>query len=392
MFNTFTQLVSVVHNEQMSFQLFPNEHSLSADMQISHLLTPRSISYFLIALLFGIPDLAWSATTIQNTLWLSVAVALFTLASQATILQIVFISYASILILQVFPELPGICIFGIYTIIIDWIDSGFFLRAFSLLGIFQISASLMFPHANAIDVVFSFIAPIILCVGLGFFLRWIHSRIHTLEEENATIVVETKTKLASLLHDTTAKDIAHIAVLVGDTLAKNDIPPHARQTLKEISIIATRASRNLRPMILDLSTARDQPLNDVLDDTRRMLSTRSITLTTRITGPNGDPLDSLSSVQHSVRIKQLLTLALREEATNVLKYAPDHSHAILIIDVGDTDTSLTFTNAIAKHPQSGMAGGYGLDNLRIQVERRRGTLDYSRIRDKWIFALEVPNE
>ncbi|MGV9183659.1 hypothetical protein [Arcanobacterium canis] len=208
----------------MSFQLFPNEHSLSADMQISHLLTPRSISYFLIALLFGIPDLAWSATTGQNTLWLSVAIALFVLASQRTILQVVFIAYTSILVVLTFPEVPGICIFGIYTIIVDWID-------------------------------------------LGFFLRWIHSRIHTLEEENATIVTETKTKLASLLHDTAAKDIAHIAVLVGDTLAKNDIPPHARKTLKEISTIAARASRNLRPMILDLSTARDQPLNDVLDDT-----------------------------------------------------------------------------------------------------------------------------
>ncbi|MGV9181876.1 sensor histidine kinase [Arcanobacterium canis] len=375
----------------MSFQLFPNEHSLSADMQISHLLTPRSISYFLIALLFGIPDLAWSATTGQNTLWLSVAIALFVLASQRTILQVVFIAYTSILVVLTFPEVPGICIFGIYTIIVDWIDSGFFLRAFSLLGIFQVSASLMLPHANAIDVVFSFIAPIILCVGLGFFLRWIHSRIHTLEEENATIVTETKTKLASLLHDTAAKDIAHIAVLVGDTLAKNDIPPHARKTLKEISTIAARASRNLRPMILDLSTARDQPLNDVLDDTRRMLSTRSITLTTRITDPKGNPLDSLSHAPHSTPITQLLTLALREEATNVLKYAPGHSHATLVIDVGDTDTSLTFTNAVAEHPHTGTTGGYGLDNLRIQVERLGGTLDYSRIRDE-CFALEVPNE
>ncbi|MDP9800839.1 two-component system sensor histidine kinase UhpB [Arcanobacterium wilhelmae] len=284
-------------------------------------------------------------------------------------------------------------VFGTYAIVVRWIDTDFKVRAIATLLIAQVGFTYFDPDPNTLARVVFFVLPIIFCITLGFFLRGQHHMIHSLEAENKEIEARTKADLASLLHDTTAKDIAHITVIAGDLLRSNTLSSAARDALEDIATIAGRSSRNLRPMILDLSsTTANKPLDVVPTETTRMLATRSITLTWNCADAEGEALSTPMRTLLPINIERLLSLAAREGATNILKYAPEGSTATATIAVGNGNASLTLTNAVAEQPvpTPDLTGGYGLENLAVRVERHHGTLDYGQIRDEWIFNLEVP--
>ncbi|WP_353067157.1 hypothetical protein [Arcanobacterium hippocoleae] len=144
------------------------------------------------------------------------------------------------------------------------------------------------------------------------------------------------------MHDTTAKDLAHVAILAQDVATRH---PELSGELSPLVAAATEASRRIRPMILSIDTAASKaPLSQVVWQAAQMLKTSRITLDTVIP----DDLDN------AVTRQQHLTgaLAVRECAANILKYAPADSVANLVIDT-DAEPgvlAISLSNKIADTP------------------------------------------
>ncbi|MDR6938546.1 hypothetical protein [Arcanobacterium hippocoleae] len=162
------------------------------------------------------------------------------------------------------------------------------------------------------------------------------------------------------MHDTTAKDLAHVAILAQDVATRH---PELSGELSPLVAAATEASRRIRPMILSIDTAASKaPLSQVVWQAAQMLKTSRITLDTVIP----DDLDN------AVTRQQHLTgaLAVRGCAANILKYAPADSVANLVIDT-DAEPgvlAISLSNKIADTPvTSGMSSGYGLANLGSRI-------------------------
>ncbi|RTE48452.1 histidine kinase [Actinotignum sanguinis] len=194
---------------------------------------------------------------------------------------------------------------------------------------------------------------------------------------------QTRQELARQLHDTTAKDLAHIAILAQDIAIRH---PDLSEELDKLVKVATSASRRIRPLILSMdTTATETPLSEVITQVTNMLRTRDITLEVNI---NGD-IDTLTTRQQ----RRTAALAIRECASNILKYAPAGSEANLVIEVTTAPNllALSLSNQIASQPQtSHMSSGYGLANLANRIRTEGGTIQSKAVDQQWITYITLP--
>ena len=109
---------------------------------------------------------------------------------------------------------------------------------------------------------FSSVLTAVLVLVIGLALRWQNGRRVLAEQEKETIrraATENRRELARQLHDTTAKDLAHVAVLAQDVTTRH---PELSSELLPLVVAATDASRRIRPMILSIDTAAtEMPLS-----------------------------------------------------------------------------------------------------------------------------------
>lgn len=230
------------------------------------------------------------------------------------------------------------------------------------------------------------IAVIVLVIGLA--LRWQNARRILAEHDREQIrksTVQTRKELARQLHDTTAKDLAHVTVLAQDIAVRH---PELSSEMNPLVQAATKTSRRIRPMILSIDTAASKtPLSEVVQQVKRMLQTRRITLDTVLP----ENLDNALSRQ------QLLTgaLAIRECSSNILKYAPADSEANLIIELQaeQKELTLSLSNEIADTPATtGISSGYGLANLDSKIREEGGTMEITNLGGQWLTYIVLPTQ
>lgn len=233
---------------------------------------------------------------------------------------------------------------------------------------------------------FSSVLTAVLVLAIGLTLRWQNGRRVLAEQEKETIrraAAENRMELARQLHDTTAKDLAHVVVLAQDVVTRH---PELSSELMCLVAAATDASRRIRPMILSNDTAASEVLlSPVVKQVKQMLKTRSITLDT----VTPEDLDN------TVTRQQRLTgaLAIRECASNILKYAPAGSEANLIIDIdtGPGTLTISLSNEIADAPVApGMSSGYGLANLGSRIRSEGGSMEASNLGSQWLIYITLP--
>lgn len=233
---------------------------------------------------------------------------------------------------------------------------------------------------------FSSLLSAVLVLAIGLALRWKNgSRVLAIQEKEQTLrsAEENRRALARQLHDTIAKDLAHVAVLAQDVATRH---PEISNELVPLVTAATEALRRIRPMILSIDTAaREMPLSKVAQQVVQMLNTRNITLDTDI----AKGLDNMATRQQHL----IGALAIRECGSNILKYAPECSEAHLVIDVDVQFGTLmiSLSNEIADTPQvPGMSSGYGLVNLGEKVRSEGGTMEVSNLNHQWLIYLTIP--
>lgn len=279
--------------------------------------------------------------------------------------------------------------FGAFAIIISWISSSRFVLA-AAATLVETGLTIAYSHGT-IAAVTSALATITFTLLPGLTLRWYQRRYadktseaNTLKKQVATIEADTRQALAGELHDTLAKDLAHLAI-TAQNLADNPDAAGSEQ-LQQLADSATSASRRIRPVILNLDSARmSSSLDEAISSAQTLLSTRAISL--QISTP-AQQLDVLLP-----RDTQFLaSLVVREGATNILKYAPENSEAELEVTIENDILTLSLSNTIAATPRqsNGLTGGYGIANLTDRVQREGGTLNFATFGNLWLLNAIIP--
>ena len=189
-------------------------------------------------------------------------------------------------------------------------------------------------------------------------------------------------QLAVQLHDTIAKDLAHIAIKA------QELSQPGCATPEELAALANQAiatSKRIKPTILQLDTESGRAnITETVSLVTKMLSTRNIALETEIS----ENLDPQVTRQQAL----LACLVIREAATNILKYAPTGTTASLeVTREPDGAITITTSNTIGDSPANiGTTGGFGLANLEHQITTNGGELEYSHTPARWILWATIP--
>ncbi|NMW82339.1 ATP-binding protein, partial [Mobiluncus mulieris] len=189
-------------------------------------------------------------------------------------------------------------------------------------------------------------------------------------------------QLAVQLHDTIAKDLAHIAIKA------QELSQPGCATPEELAALANQAiatSKRIKPTILQLDTESGRAnITETVSLVTKMLSTRNITL-------QNDVSENLAP-QVTRQQALLACLVIREAATNILKYAPTDTTASLeVTREPDGAITITTSNTIGDSPANiGTTGGFGLANLERQITTNGGELEYSHTPARWILWATIP--
>ena len=164
-----------------------------------------------------------------------------------------------------------------------------------------------------------------------------------------------RSELASQLHDTTAKDLAQIAMVAQQLSRQEHVTP---DELSSLARLASSAAKRIRPTILNLDSMQSRTnIAETVSLVAKMLFTRGILLERDI----DEGVDSCITRQQSL----LASLVIREACTNILKYAKAGSNASLVVSLLDDESvSISVSNEVADDGEiAGVTGGFGLANL-----------------------------
>ncbi|OCA95732.1 Signal transduction histidine kinase [Actinobaculum suis] len=331
--------------------------------------------------ILGLVDLSRVQAGIEITLALLLA-----LASRSILFEITFCLCVLHLKLST-PSEPGMLPLGVYLVIIIWIVRAWMLGAAILLLTVEVTKLLLTSNPTAQMFISVFLG--LLAVSIGLLLRWQSARLLSAEEEleNAREANAQNTReLIQELHDNTAKDLAHIILLTQDIAREH---PETAPRMEALGNIATHASRRVRSIISAQhasSPPSEKNINRVVRQIQKMLATRKITL--KYTLPE--------NIENKISPAQLKggILVLRECGSNILKYAPKHSKADLVIKFHPVSRELilSISNDVADgKPAPGVTSGFGLSNLRELVESQGGTLEAGALPgEKWLTYITLP--
>lgn len=291
---------------------------------------------------------------------------------------------------------------GIYVLVGVWLVRSWIIPGLLLLSVIEISQIAISPNPGlqVIGTLFSSGVTIALGLAIRYFrlktakanAQAEHSRRQAEQARREAELARREAReasslickqLAVQLHDTIAKDLAHIAIKA------QELSQPGCATPEELAALASQAittSKRIKPTILQLDTESGRANTaETISLVTKMLSTRNITLQIDVS-ENLDP--------QTTRQQALLTcLVIREAATNILKYAPAESTASLeVTREADGAIAITTSNLIDEHPAPGITGGFGLANLEHQITTNGGELEYSHTPTRWILWATIPTD
>ncbi|MFC5280754.1 sensor histidine kinase [Arcanobacterium canis] len=188
--------------------------------------------------------------------------------------------------------------------------------------------------------------------------------------------------LASLLHDTVAKELVQISLSAQHIASSH--PEDAE--LIALAELASQTSRRVRPMIMTLEAdAHRQSLAEVVDLSKKMLLTRNITLEVESFLPECGVVDAQQDL--------IAGLVVREGATNILKYAKASTTAAVSLSTETTGTlHISMSNEVATGELPTISGGFGLRNLQYRVEEVGGQIEFIKASSQWILTCALPSQ
>ena len=283
---------------------------------------------------------------------------------------------------------------GIYGICAAWIGRKRFVQAFLLFVLSQAVSYVQAPEDPISTVAFNIVFWLLAILGAGLGILFYRTRIRTLhgvaEEWRATARESedrVRHQIATDLHDSTARDLAHLALQAQHLADQESASPDELRALAEL---ASGAARKIRPLILQIDAERESAtIAEASELSATMLKSRSIALKSEI--PEG--------VDEELSRQQRLTgsLIIREAATNILKYAPAASEAELEVEHDDEGTlSILVISDISPEPlaptaEPGSSGGFGIANLADRVESEGGTFTFGAAGTRWIVNAILPS-
>lgn len=307
----------------------------------------------------------------------------FALSAWNTVFEFIFITTKILLTVFNFLDQLEMLDIGIFTIVVVWIIRSWFLPALAVLFLNETISFLVsdIPEAQLLSSIINI--PIVVSIGLA--LSWQKGKrilAEASKEKARQANLDIRSELAKQLHDTTAKDIAHIAIMLQDFTQQH--PEHSGQ-LRPIIDTAFTASRRIRPMILSLDTeAKELSTSQVVQQVKQMLTTRKIALETSIDSEIDNSLDS--------KLSKKINLVLRECGTNILKYAPPSSNASVEIYINHAKEQVTVSiiNQVAPGSHfTEITGGYGLLNLKQRLESEGDSLEFTQLDERWIINVTL---
>lgn len=306
---------------------------------------------------------------------------LFIVAVRYQIFEFVFI--ASYLLCNAFRLLGdfravSLCL---SVLLIVWLVRSWIIPAITLLILDYVISVAVTDYPD--QQIFASYVTTVLVLVLGFTLRKLYQNFAAKRLQAKEAAARTRHELAQQLHDTIAKDLAHVTILAQDfSKAHPELAPEIRPLVDA----ATSASQRLQPMILCIDTAAtDTKLSAVIQQVTAMLKTRNITLDIT-SSPNVDGTLTRQQAQTGA-------LALRECGANILKYAPVETHADLVVDAEAQPGVLTISisNEIAPTPQSpAISSGFGLNNLSRRISDEGGTMEITHLSKRWVVYITLP--
>lgn len=357
--------------------LFPNFDSLSGTRQIVFLLC--ALSVILIETfgadydLFEYELLFWCVS--------SALALLFIVAARYQIFEFVFIAcYMLCNALSLLGDFRAVS-FCLSVLLVVWLVRSWIVPAITLLILDYVISVAVTDYPD--QQIFASYVNTVLVLVLGFTLRRLYQNFQAKKLQAQKAAAQTRHELAQQLHDTIAKDLAHVAILAQDFSKTH---PELAPEIQPLVDAATSASQRLRPLILSIDTeATDTKLSGVIQQVTAMLKTRNITLDTTAS-PN---VDGTLTRQQS----QTGALALRECGANILKYAPPETHADLVVDTTAQPGILTMSisNEIAPDPQPpAISSGFGLNNLSHRISDEGGTMEITNLGQRWVVYITLP--
>ncbi|MCF2706481.1 hypothetical protein I6E29_04275 [Arcanobacterium haemolyticum] len=310
--------------------------------------------------------------------------------------EITYIALLASFLLFPWGESIGMPIVGAYFIVVNWIRRLWYKPA--VVACIVIEGVQIFDAIRYDSLLFQLVATIfsLLCTWfVGITLRNQDRRIAYLKQQadserkkavEATFKV--RRDLAAELHDTTAKDLARIAIISQKLIAQH---PGAADDLAELSRIATVASQRLRPVILNLDVYEERAsISSSISQALMMLSTRDIDIDIDLN--DSFTIDTVDS--RLTRQQRLIgALVIRESASNILKYAPEGSQASISLDIDQSGLSITTSNTVKNcisNPH--ISGGFGLTNLHQRVRDEGGEMSFGRTGSRWILFAIIPKK
>lgn len=347
-----------------------------------------------IALLFPISDISaypTEAITVTNPwLWLSIAFGILLALSAWVSPQADLVFIVLVIVFEVGELNPfdSSTIYGIYIIAALWI-----MRSWTIPGLLLIvvldAYTFYFVESWQIAL-FSVLILTLLTLGFAFTFRYQKQKLQQTEQA-LELAEETGEKLrqdlATQLHDTIAKDLTQISIIAQQL--RRSSSGETREQLEELSALASRTARQIRPTILNLHSERaTYTLAQAIADSVTMLTARSITLNVET------PPDLENAL--SRRQQQSISLIVREGATNILKYAPARSLANLTIDIDELSNAYVSMSNLLTPPEEQknmpeITGGFGLANLENKIRSEGGELTFGQTSQHWLLYAVLPS-
>ena len=204
------------------------------------------------------------------------------------------------------------------------------------------------------------------------------------EEQTRTAAVAERSRIASELHDVLAHALSGAAIqLQGARMLadREQAPPQLVAAIDRATELVKSGLVNARQAVGALR-GDELPglaqLDSLIDSYRANLN---VDVTLRIEGePRTLPADT----------SLVLYRGAQEALTNIARYAPSASAAVVLSYERDRTTLSVDNGVSASEPKAGFGGGHGLSGMRERIERAGGTMSAGPTAGGWRVELEVP--
>lgn len=305
---------------QLFSRLFPSYD----DGRQGHVWVYRAVAVFALAFdiaMFYLGELTFSYRALIADLYFSAL--LFYAGGKGVRAEFVYVGTLVVVLVLGINTSVNMAGIGLYTICVSWINRRWFIPSVvALLGTELLQYPIMVRESGWTRSYFavSSVLGLLIVLGLGFMLlhfnsqaRGLRERVDEYREAAEAAGEKIRHEIASELHDSTARDLARLALTAQEL---SDRGGARAGELAQLAQLASDASRRIRPLILGIDSGRSSAtVRSAIQQVISMLHGRDIELHVEV------PNDIDNRVTRGQRLAG--ALVVREGATNILKYAPE---------------------------------------------------------------------